>query len=100
MSCYTSQNVLTNYKQRCEQPGISTIRTSSKSHLFWKKHFCTNILYFRKKAGLEAENEIDDTHKSNKTTIIWKQNPVCNGYYIVSELHDVSKSGYYESFLG
>ena len=27
----------------------------------------------------------------NKTTNIYKQNPVCNGYYIVSELNDVLK---------
>ena len=30
---------------------------------------------------------------------IFKENPVCNGYYIASELDDVLKSGYYESNL-
>ena len=29
-----------------------------------------------------------------------KKNPVCNGYYIISESNDVLKSGYYESPLG
>ena len=36
----------------------------------------------------------------NKTTNIYHQKPVCNGYYIVSELNDVLKSGYYHSPLG
>ena len=35
----------------------------------------------------------------DKKTNIYKQNPVCNGYYIVSELNDVLKSGYYHSPL-
>ena len=36
----------------------------------------------------------------NKTTNIYKQNPVLNGYHIISELEDVLESGYYESPLG
>ena len=36
----------------------------------------------------------------NETTDLYKQNPVCNGYFTVSELNDVLPSGYYESFLG
>ena len=35
----------------------------------------------------------------NKTTNIYKQNAVCNGYYIVSELNDILQSGYYHSVL-
>ena len=35
----------------------------------------------------------------NKTTNIYKERPVCNGYYIVSELNNVLKSGYYHSLL-
>ena len=37
---------------------------------------------------------------ANKTTNIYKQNPVCNGYQIASELSDVLQSGYYESPSG
>ena len=33
-------------------------------------------------------------------TNIYKQNPVLNGFYIISELEDVLESGYYESPLG
>ena len=36
----------------------------------------------------------------NKTTKVYKQNPVLNGYEIVSELEDVLKRGYYKSLLG
>ena len=36
----------------------------------------------------------------NETTNIIKQNQACNGYYVVSELNNVLKSGYYEPPLG
>ena len=71
------------------------------NHIFiGKKHFHKNPLYFRIIADFEADNEIDDYKIGNKTTNIHKQKPVLNGYYIISELNDVLKSGYYESPLG
>ena len=36
----------------------------------------------------------------NKTTNIYKQNPILNGYHIISELEDVLRSDYYKSPLG
>ena len=36
----------------------------------------------------------------NKTKNIYKQNPVLNGYRIISELDDVLQSGYHKSPLG
>ena len=58
------------------------------------------ICYFRIYAVFEADNEIVVSSIGNKTTNIYKQNHVYNGYYIVPELDDVLKSGYYESPLG
>ena len=66
----------------------------------WKKYFHKNPLYFRISADFEADNEIDGSKLGNKTTNIYKLNPVLNGYYIKSELENVLKSGYYESPLG
>ena len=43
---------------------------------------------------------MDDSSMGNKTTKIYKQNPVLNGYHIESELEDVLKSEYYKSALG
>ena len=100
LNSYTSENALTNHKEKCEDDNICTIRTSSESHLYWKKHFQKNPLYFRIIADFEADNEIDNTNVGDKTTNIYKQKPVLNGYYIISELNDVLKSGYYESPLG
>ena len=51
-------------------------------------------------ADFEADNEKDTFTIGNKTTNIYKQNPVLNGYFILSELEDVIESGYYESPLG
>ena len=36
----------------------------------------------------------------DKTTNIYKQEPVCNGYYIKSELNQILKNDYYKSPLG
>ena len=65
-----------------------------------KKPFHKNPFYFEIYADFEADNGIDNSSIGIKTTNIQKQNPVLNGYYIVSELNDVSNSGYYEFPLG
>ena len=88
------------HKPKCENNDITTIRSSSDSHLHWKKHFHKNPLCFRIYADFEADNEKDNSSMGNKTTNIYKQNPVLNGYEIVSELEDVLQSGYHKSPLG
>ena len=49
---------------------------------------------------MEADNQKDNSSVGNKTTNIYKQNPILNGYHIVSEVEDVLKSDYYKSILG
>ena len=100
LSSYTSENMLIKHKQKCGDDNLTTIKTSNKSHLYWEKHFHKNPLYFRIYADFEADNEKDNTCIGNKTTNIYKQNPVLNGYHIVSELEDILKSDYYKSPLG
>ena len=100
LSSYTSENMLIKHKPKYQNNDITTIRTSNESHLQWKKHFHKNPLYFRIYADFEADNEKDNSIVGNKTTNIYKQNPVLNGYHIVSELEDVLKSDYYKSPLG
>ena len=100
LSSYTSENMLIKHKQKCGIDNITTIKTSNESHLHWKKHFHKNPLYFRIYADFEADNERDNSIIGNKTTNIYKQNPVLNGYHIVSDLDDVLKSGYHKSLLG
>ena len=100
MNSYTSENMLIKHKPKCENNDITTIKTSNESQLHWKKHFHKNPLYFRIYADFEADNENDNSVVGNKTTNIYKQNPVLNGYHIVSELEDVLKSDYYKSPLG
>ena len=100
MSSYTSENMLIKHKPKCENNDIITIKTSNASHLHWKIHFHKNPLYFWIYADFEADNEKDNSIIGNKTTNIYKQNPVLNGYYIISELEVVLKSDYYKSPLG
>ena len=100
MSSYTSEILLTLHKPKCENNDITSIRTSPESHLHWKKYFHKNPLYFRIYANFEADDEIDNSSIGKKTTNIYKQNPVLNGYHIESQLNDILKSGYYKSPLG
>ena len=94
LSSYTSENMLMLHKPKCENNDITTIRTSSEPHLHWKKHFHKNLIYFRIYADFEADNEKDNSSIGNKTTNIYKQNAVLNGYCIESELNDNLQSGY------
>ena len=98
---YTIENGFLDQKQNCGDDNTCTIRTSSESHLYWKKkHFHKNPLNFRSNADFEADNEVDGSSLGNKTTNIYKQNPVLNGYYMICEKENVLESGYYESPLG
>ena len=100
LNSYKSENMLMIHKPKRENNDITTIRNSPESHLHWKDHFHKNALYFRIYADFEADNEKDNSSVGSKTTQIYKQNPVLNGYHIESELYCVSHSGYYESPLG
>ena len=70
------------------------------SYLLEKKHFHMNPLYFRINADFEADDEKDNSSTGNRTTIIYKQNPVLNDYHIESEMENVLQSEYYKSPLG
>ena len=85
------------HKPNCENYYITTVGISSESQLHWKDFFHKNLLNFWTIAEFEADNEIEDnTAVLNKPTNLYKQNPVLNGHYIISESEDVLKSGYYE----
>ena len=88
------------YKQNCGDDNIATIKTSKESHLRWKKYFHKKPLYFGIYADFEADNEKDNSSVGNKTTNLYKQNPILNGYCIISELEDVLKNDYHKSLLG
>ena len=64
----------------------------------WKKHFHKIPLYFRIYGDFECNNKIEDSHIGSKTTNIFRQNPMCNRFYIVSELNDVLQSGFRSTF--
>ena len=68
--------------------------------IFIGKNIHKNPLYFRIYADFEADNEKDNSIVGNKTTNIYKQNPVLNGYHIVSELEDILQNGYHKSPWG
>ena len=100
LSSNTSENMLMKHTEKCGDDNITVIKTSNESHLHGKKRSHKNPLYFWIYADFEADNEKDNSIIGNKTTNIYKQNPVLNGYHIVSELEDVLKTGYHKSPLG
>ena len=70
LNSYTSENMLTLHQAKCEKIDITTIRTSSELHIYWKKHFHKNQLYFRIYADFVADNEKDNSIIGNKTNNI------------------------------
>ena len=100
LSSYTNENMLMKHKQKCGDDNITTIKTSNESHLHWKIHFHKNPLHFPIYADFEVDNEKDISSIGNKTTNVYKQNPIFNIHRIVSEIEDVLKSGYQKSPLG
>ena len=87
------------HQPKCANYDIYTIRTSSESHLHRKDHLHKNPIHYGIIGDFEADNGIDNSSIGNKTTNIYKQNPVHNGYLIISQLDDFLKSGFYESPL-
>ena len=65
-----------------------------------EKSFSNKSIVLRLYADFEADIEIDNSNIGNKTTNIYKQHPVLNGYHIESELNDILNSGYHKSLLG
>ena len=57
-------------KLKCREDEKTTKRTSPESHIYWKKQFHKNPIYFRKSADFEAKNEIDNYSIGKKTTNI------------------------------
>ena len=98
LNSYTTNSMLIKHKNLCGQNQI--LKTSPNSHIYWKKYYQKNKLYFRIYADFEADNKEENTSIGDKTTNIYKQEPVCNGYNIVSELEDILESGYHKSPLG
>ena len=98
LNSYTSHNMLYKHKNLCGENQKS--KTSPNSHTFWKKYFQRNKLYFRIYADFEADKKKENASIGDKTTNIYKQEPVCNGYYIKSELNQILKNDYYKSPLG
>ena len=98
LNSYTTNSMLNKHKKLCKEN--QQLKTSPNSHIYWKKYSQKNKLYFRIYADFEADNKKESTSIGNKTTNIYKQEPVCKGYQIVSDLEEVLKSDYYKSHLG
>ena len=77
LNSHTAHSMLSKHKKLCKEN--QQLKTSSNSHIKWKKYFKKNKLDFRIYADLEADNKKENTNIGNKTTNIYKQEPVCNG---------------------
>ena len=55
---------------------------------------------FEIKADFEADNEVDNSSIGNKKTNVYKQMPVCNGFFNGLEINDVLQGGFYDYLLG
>ena len=77
LNSYTTNSMLVKHKKLCQEN--QQLKTSPNSHIYWKKYFQKNKLYFRIYADFEADNKKENTNIGDKTTNIYKQEPVCNG---------------------
>ena len=98
LNSYTTHNMLFKHKKLCQEN--QQLTTSPDSHIYWKKYFQENKLYFRIYADFEADDKKENNNIGDKTTNIYKQEPVCNGYHIESELDYFLESGYHKPPLG
>ena len=66
------------------------------NRIFNRKIILITIYYFFTiYADFEADNNIDKSNIGNKRTNLYQQNPVLNGYKLVSELDDILQRNYY-----
>ena len=93
MSSYANEKTLLKHKQKCEQQEIPSNKTSTEPHICWKKCFHKVNQCFRIYSDFEAANEIENFKIGGNTTSNYEQSPLCNGYYIVSDLNDILQSG-------
>ena len=89
LNSYTIETMLKIHKPKCNKDELSRSRTSSEPHFQGKNLFHKGPFCFRKYSVFEADNEINISRIGYKTTILYEQNPVRNGYYIVSEINDL-----------
>ena len=54
---------------------------------------------FRICSDFECDNEFDNSSGGNETTCIYEQNPVCNGYFVASDLNDVLEWMNYDNLI-
>ena len=90
--------MLIKHKNLCGEK--QKLKTSPYSHIYWKKYCQKYKLYFRIYADFEADNKKENVNIRDKTTNIYKQEPVCNGYHFVSDLEHILKTDYHKSPLG
>ena len=99
--------ILIEHKQSWEQHGIRALKTSKESHLYWEKYFHKNPVFRRIYADFEVDNEVDASFANSslcdysssictKRFNTYEQNPICNGYYIRSQVNNILQSGSYE----
>ena len=75
MNAFTNQVVLINITQKCRQQENISKRLSTESHLYWKKRFQRNPMYFRFVVDFAADNEIDKSNIGFKSTNIFQTKP-------------------------
>ena len=76
LNSYTSEILIIKHEQQCVQKEKTSIRTPPESHLHWKNLFHNNPIDFTIYADFDADNEKDTSSIGDKTTNIYKKNPV------------------------
>ena len=68
----------------------TAIKTSNESHLYFRKKTFLGIHFIFGFSDFEADNAVNFFNKACEKIFFSKQTPLCNGYYKVSKLKDLS----------
>ena len=77
----------------------TSMKTSKESHMFWEIFFQKTEFWNKVNVDIKADNVIGDSNVRDETTKVYKQDPVSNDYYILSELNVVLRSGFCRYFF-
>ena len=86
------------HKDRCEERDFPSTKISIDTNIKWKNHNQKVPSYFKINADFKCINEKDNSTIGEKSTNIFKQNPVCSEYYIVSDLPEVLRNEFKSNF--
>ena len=82
LTAFSSQEVLSDHIDRCQQQKPTNIKFSSKAHLKFEDYYMKIPVPVRKYADFECINQAQNDPDQPK--VLFKQIPIAVGFYLIS----------------